>query len=365
LLTAGYLGLKSQGAALAFVRGLAACAATNILALAGAELAAASFLELDSQDAATKKLVVDRLVGLIEDPKLPAPGPLRAAAGRVLGQLGDPRPGVGLDPASGLPALAWSDVIEPGPFPMGNDKGEAGSEAEIPRFTCRLITQPYRLSRYPITVAQYGVFAAAGGYHTARFWTPAGWAWRERKGREGPPTFGEPFQTPNHPQVGVSWYEAVAFCRWLSEQTGQDIRLPTEAQWERAARHTDARRYPWADAGKVADRCNVDETGIGSTSAVGLFPAGNAVCGAADLAGNVWEWCSTKWIGSYEGYEKKVDDDLEGDALRVLLGGSWGSRPAAAAAAFRLRGIPYSWNHYIGFRVVVVRSSPLFPRSGL
>ncbi len=358
LLIAEYLGLKNQDPALAFARRLAAAPTAGELALAGAELAGASFLELDSRDAATRKAVSDRLVSLVADRKLTAPGPLRAAAGRILARLGDPRPGVGLDPATGLPDLAWSDVIAPGPFPMGNDKGEAGDKDEIPRFICRLITQPYRISRYPITVAQYNVFVAAGGYHKAGYWTQAGWDWRRRNGVEGPERYGEAFQTPNHPQVGVSWYEAVAFCRWLSEQSGQDIRLPTEAEWERAARHTDARRNPWGNTGKVAELCNMNDTGIGSTSAVGLFPAGDAFCGAADMAGNVWEWCSTKWQGNYEEYEKKVDDDLAGSAVRVLRGGSWNLHPGLAASAFR-SGYDPNYPRYVwGFRVLVRSSAP-------
>ncbi len=358
LLTAGYLGLKSQGSALAFVRGLAACAATNSLALAGAELAAASFLELDSQDAGTKKLVVDRLVDLIGDAKLTAPGPLRAAAGRILARLGDPRPGVGLDPNTGLPDLAWSNVIAPGPFPMGNDKDEAGYDDEIPRFTCRLIAQSYRISRYPITVAQYRAFVAAKGYQQRRYWTEAGWEWRQRHNITGPHDFGEPFTLDNHPQVGVSWDEAVAFCRWLSEQSGQDIRLPSEAEWERASRHTDARRYPWGNAGKPAEHCNIDETGIGSTCSVGLFANGHALCDAADMSGNVWEWCSTKWLDDYGDYERKVDDDLEGDATRVLRGGSWFG-PNFAASAVRNGDHPYNRNDYGGFRVALRLASLL------
>lgn len=345
LLAAEYLGLKNQDPALAFVRRLAACPDTNEPALAAAELAGASFLELDSHDAVTKKVVVDRLVGLFAEPKLTAPGPLRAAAGRVLARLGDPRPGVGLAP-NGLPDLAWSKVIEPGSFPMGNEK---------PPFHCTLIRQPYRISRYPITVAQYRAFVAAKGYEQRQYWTRAGWKWRVDSKITGPRDYGDPFTLDNHPQVGVSWYEAVAFCRWLSEKTGQDIGLPSEAQWERAARHTDARTYPWG-AGDSAQRCNTNETGIGSTCAAGLFANGHAVCGAADMAGNVWEWCSSKWRDSYAGYQQKVDDDLDGDAGRVLRGGSWYSGPSNAAAV-RYWYNPAYRDFDFGFRVVVRSSS--------
>ena len=99
--------------------------------------------------------------------------------------------------------------------------------------------------------------------------------------------------------------------------------LPSEAQWERAARHTDGRTYPWGEADDVAQRCNMSDTGIGSTSAVGIFPRGNAFCGAADMAGNVWEWCSTRWLDDYQNYERRVKDNPEGKDRRVLRGGGF------------------------------------------
>jgi formylglycine-generating enzyme required for sulfatase activity len=99
--------------------------------------------------------------------------------------------------------------------------------------------------------------------------------------------------------VGVSWYEAEAFCRWISERLNFDIRLPHEAVWEQAARwstkaeRANSRTYPWGEAEEKAlvQRCNWNKTGIGHTSAVGLFPEGKADSGALDLSGNVWEWC--------------------------------------------------------------------------
>jgi formylglycine-generating enzyme required for sulfatase activity len=150
----------------------------------------------------------------------------------------------------------------------------------------------------------------------------------------------------------VSWYEAVAFCRWLSERLGFEVSLPTEAQWERAARHTDGRSYPWGEAADAGARANVNESGIGSTSAVGLFPQGEAQCGALDMAGNVWEWCRTKMTKDYQDYELKVDNDLEGNEIRVLRGGAWDDLNVGAYCWDRYRTQPDNRIRYVGFRAV-------------
>jgi formylglycine-generating enzyme required for sulfatase activity/energy-coupling factor transporter ATP-binding protein EcfA2 len=275
----------------------------------------------------------------------------RADAGRILGLLGDPRRGVGLI-AQGIPEIDWRR-IEPGPFFMGSDK-EKDSDAfdgELPGFECRLITEAYRISRYPVTVAQYQPFVDEGGYKEDEFWTPDGWKWRREEDITGPETYSEVYQTSNHPRVGVSWYEAVAYCRWLSKKSGREVMLPTEAQWERAARHTDGRIYPWE--GELGpDRCNFSKTGIGSTSAVGIFPKGNAVCGDADMAGNVLEWCRTVWRGNYEKYELRVSDDLEKAARRVVRGGAFSNFRLSVRCACRSNYRPGSRNNVIGFRVV-------------
>ena len=150
----------------------------------------------------------------------------------------------------------------------------------------------------------------------------------------------------------MTWYEAAAFCGWLSERLGFAVSLPTEAQWERAARYTDGRTYPWGEAEDVSARANVDESGIGSTSAVGMFPQGKAECGALDMAGNVWEWCRAKWAGDYKGYERKVSDDLAGDEDRVLRGGAWASPYDFARCSDRITYEPVIRYYYFGFRVV-------------
>ncbi len=330
--------------------------------LNGLELAAAAVLEIERPDPELRLKQAQRLAAAVTHPQWRTPPTLRSRAANTLARLGDPRPGVGLN-AQGLPDILWSEPIEPGPFPMGNTKetDPMAWDDEAPRFTCNLITEPYRISVYPITVAQYRAFVKdAKGYEKRQYWTDAGWKWREKNEISGPREFGEPFNLDNHPQVGVSWYEAVAFCNWLSEVMGLVIQLPTEAQWERAARHTDGRRYPWAKGLAAPDpnRMNYRDTGIGATSAVGIFPAGGAVCGAQDLNGNVWEWCRTKWRNNYESYEQEVNDTLEGGAMRVIRGGSFDDNASYVRAAFGGGATPFSRGNDIGFRVVLLPSFP-------
>ena len=304
--------------------------------LAGEQLLEIGLAAVESrhEHRAVRERVAGWLAALVAEGQLPPTE--RARAGMVLGKLGDPRPGVGLRP-DGLPDIDWIEIA-PGLFPMGNDKPEARCNDETPRFVCSLIKKPYAISRYPITVAQYAAFVAAGGYGHEEYWTKDGWRWRQKDGVSGPRDYSEFDRIPNHPRVGVSWYEAAAYCRWLGEQLQLPVRLPSEAEWERAARHTDARNYPWGNEDSdVAQRCNVYETVIGHTSAVGMFPDGAAVCGASDMAGNVWEWCGTKLLSDYQGYETRASDALEGSDARVLRGGAFYYLRGGARCSSRYR----------------------------
>jgi formylglycine-generating enzyme required for sulfatase activity len=289
----------------------------------------------------------------------------RAKAGCVLSALGDLRPGVGIgiSAAAGdkaaVPDVVWCEVPA-GPFIMGSDKkrDKSAYDDELPRHEETSIVRSYLLAKYPVNNAQYAAFVGSGGYGERLFWVEAESAgmWREGKfqgryddeGRGRPLDFGVPWNLANHPVVGVSWYEASAFCRWLTERFRAGdfgvsveglrdeeikkaiedrkyvVRLPTEAEWERAARGTNGQIYPWG-AEFDSGMCNADETGIGSTSAVGLFPRGASPCGALDMSGNVWEWCRTRWTKDYRDYLKKEKEReyLEGDSPRVVRGGSW------------------------------------------
>jgi formylglycine-generating enzyme required for sulfatase activity len=309
------------------------------------------------------------LAGLIERGGLADAVRERVDAGVDLAALGDTREGVGV--LAGLPRFDWCLEKQKAPFPkgpfvMGGDAGEEKRQ--------RTIAAPFRISRYPVTVAQFAAFIAAGGYEAnaqSREWWAEGWDWKTGKGDEkkritGPADYDAIYQTPNHPRVGVSWYEAQAFCRWLdslgcatlgldAEALGFEkgakltVRMPTETEWERAARGEKngkpLRAWPWeAKDENFAERCNCSPAGIGHTSAVGLFPDGNTPEGIADLSGNVWEWCED-W------YDEKKKE------YRVVRGGSFNNDEDGLSPANRNNDTPTNRNHNIGFRVVVACSA--------
>jgi len=246
----------------------------------------------------------------------------------------------------------------------------------------------FYIARYPTTVAQFQAFVDAKGYAVERYWAEARAAgfWREGQTKrrslrlEGekveqveewsdrPERYGGVFDLPNHPQVGLSWYEALAYGRWLTDALRQDERtpeplrtllrerdwavmLPSEAQWEKAARSTDGRLFPWGDD-PDPNRANYADTQIGATSAVGCFPGGASPCGALDMAGNVWQWTRSL----YQGYPYDPTDgreSLDGSGPRVVRGGSFGNRGSGVRCAYRFRYDPDYWYWSFGFRVVV------------
>lgn len=196
------------------------------------------------------------------------------------------------------------------------------------------------MAKYPVTNAQIRFFVVDGGY-TDRWrscWSEEGWHRKQREGWTEPRywQYAE-FNQANQPVVGISWYEAEAFCNWLTQTTEGSYRLPTEAEWERAAGHIDRRKFPWGDKWQM-DYANSFEARLDRTSAVGMFPAGQAVCGAVDVAGNVWEWTNS-WY----------DKDKE---WRVLRGGSWDLNLDLARVGSRSGNLPLGRSLDVGFRVV-------------
>ncbi len=281
--------------------------------------------------------------------------PDRAEAGRRLAEIGDPRPGVGVQP-DGVPDLAWSEMITAGKFQMGGDPDGyrvwGGEQIELP--------YSYWIARYPVTYAQYAAFVAAGGYSERTYWTTAGWTWKADK--TGPEWgWNDPmWHISNHPVIGVTWYEAYACTCWLDEQRrggklelpagipeNYVLRLPTEAEWEKAARYPDGRKFPW---GNDADpfKLNSRESGIKRTCAVGIFAAGrNEALGVYDLSGNVLEWCLSRWNEKYQ----LPEDNDHGE--RVLRGGAWNYGVYEASSVYRSnRYTPDVRSSFVGFRVV-------------
>jgi formylglycine-generating enzyme required for sulfatase activity len=205
-----------------------------------------------------------------------------------------------------------------------------------------------------VTNAEYRPFVEAGGYAERSYWTDAGW--QEVGGRREEPRFwrNSRFNRPNQPVIGLSWYECVAYCRWLAEQTGRACRLPTEAEWEKAARGQDARLYPWGDSFD-ASRLNAREGDqkVYCSTPVGAYPAGVSPYGLFDCAGNGWEWCATRWKKSFPydcGEDEWTEIYLEGRTLRALRGGSWNYEAELAQCAHRFRFEPLGWNDRGGFR---------------
>lgn len=237
---------------------------------------------------------------------------------------------------------------------MGNSQetDEMAWDVEAPPHV-EPIRADYCISKYPITNAQYEAFVKDGGY-TERWrqcWTDAGWMWRSDEGRAGPGRYGGIYEMANHPVAGVTWYEAYAFCRWLSQRSGLPVSLPTEAQWEKAARSTDGRRYPWGSE-ITSEQANWAATGIGMTSAVGVFPQGASPTGVLDLSGNVWEWCLTKW---HRDYNVVANNEPGGTATRVVRGGSFYYDHSYARCAARSDGDPGYRSDNVGFRVCAAK----------
>ncbi len=241
--------------------------------------------------------------------------PLRVRAAYALGEIGDPRIPVTdeqwrlANQPGNEPLSRYWCRIEAGDFWFGNDeKGEELKKVSLP--------YSFQIARYPLTYAQYARFIDAGGYDPSQPW----WTEEGRKfilpGGHGQELVDfdndKPITQPRlwndseynkatQPVVGISWYEAVACSRWWTMQghiqgwlpEGEEIRLPTSLEWERAARHTDRRRYPWGDENPRVEHANYNGTGIGEPTPVGCFAQGQAECGAMDMMGNVWEWTAT------------------------------------------------------------------------
>ena len=175
-----------------------------------------------------------------------------------------------------------------------------------------ILSATFFIGKYPVTNEEYAVFMEEGGYREAGLWSADGWSWKERLGWTEPRRWRDPdYNGPGkerYPACALSWYEADAFCRWLAQRTGRRYRLPTEREWEKAARGEDGRIFPWGDewnpkacnwlADTDGDRLpNMEEDRYIRTAPVDAYEAGKSPYGCYEMAGNVLEWCADAWSG--------------------------------------------------------------------
>jgi formylglycine-generating enzyme required for sulfatase activity len=237
----------------------------------------------------------------------------------------------------------WIDVPA-GAFWMGSDRGLVFEQPAH-----RVHLDRFRIARVLITNAQYELFVKATEHRAPSHWEDD----RSPRGRA------------SHPVVNVSWYDAMAYCAWLSDVTGKPITLPSEAQWEKAARgHRDRRVYPWGDEWDETC-CNTRELEMGDSTPMGIFPNGASPYGCLDMAGNVWEWTRSlwgRWTGRgiefqfpypYDPADGREDLEAGEDMVRVLRGGSSVSIRIGARCSHRDWYIPGECDDIIGFRVLV------------
>jgi formylglycine-generating enzyme required for sulfatase activity len=252
-------------------------------------------------------------------------------------------------------AFDWV-TIPAGTFLMGSDKAKDKDaySSELPQHKVYLPT--YRIARVPVTVAQFTAFVQATGYQTKA--EKDGWAY-SWTGEKWEPVQGAYWAAPrgpashvrdkaDHPVTCVSWRDATAFCVWAAKVQRNVIRLPTEAEWEKAARGTDGRVWPWGNEPPDDRRCNFNMN-VRDTTSVKHYPAG--AHGLYDMAGNVWEWTSSL----YKDYPYNVDDGREDPAAegrRVVRGGSFGFDRYYVRCALRLVFDPVARHFYNGLRVV-------------
>jgi len=261
------------------------------------------------------------------------------------------------------PALITSTevVVPAGPFTMGTSTDSWALDNERPAHTVDVSS--YALDTVPVSNAAYRAFVEAGGYDDERLWAPAGWRWRCESGKRAPAfwfregdswlrrRFARVEPLPDdEPVQHVCWFEADAYSRWAGR------RLPTEAEWEKAASWEAATgtksRFPWGEDAPTDMRANLGQTRYHPTSA-GSYPGGASPSGVLQLVGDVWEWTSSEFTG-YPGFRsfpyKEYSQVFFDDGYKVLRGGSWATDPLACRTTFRNWDHPIRRQIFAGFR---------------
>jgi iron(II)-dependent oxidoreductase len=266
-----------------------------------------------------------------------------------------------LSPAPYQPvAPVWPAMVrvDAGPFRMGDSGPGFAYDNERPRHVVDVAT--FEIDTVPVTNGDYLAFVEDGGYARRELWSDAGWAWRRNAAAERPLFWTadgrerrfdrrDPIE-PSLPVMHVSWFEADAYARWAGK------RLPTEAEWEKAAAWGPGadlpRRYPWGDDEPTPERANLDQLAFGPLPA-GCHPDGASAYGVLGLIGDAWEWTSDDFVG-YPGFRAhpypEYSEVFFGAGHKVLRGGSWATRPSVARNTFRNWDLPERRQIFCGFR---------------
>lgn len=238
----------------------------------------------------------------------------RCHLGLLLGHIGDPR------------SLDQMVFVPTGVYTWGTEAVHVNA---------------FYINKFPVINSQYKKFIDEEGYSRREFWSEEGWKWKETNNIRYPFYWRDSrYNAPNQPVVGVSWYEAVAYANW------KGLRLPTEIEWEAAARGPKGLLWPWGNT-FAEDACNYNGTGISRCTPVGLFPKNRSPFGVWDLSGNIWEWTMSTYMGA-----QQVVHSAAQHGPKILKGGSWFSNPE------RTRTISRRWLHpgarqfNFGFRLV-------------
>ncbi|MBI5842903.1 MAG: SUMF1/EgtB/PvdO family nonheme iron enzyme [Chloroflexi bacterium] len=350
--------------------------------------------QVKSLFAAEKKQLPEMLKEILEKNPPVLGVDLRYRLGLALGEIGDPRFTISISIEKGVKVILPEMVFIPaGVFRMGTSeedekilKEQSAQSWDDEKPSHSVLLSEYSIGKYPVTNAEFRCFVEQGGYDPqAAWWSEDGRKWRtgawesdlswladeetrkiwkewlagrpvERRGR--PFWWDDPrWNGANLPIVGITWFEMEAYCNWLTFASGKCFRLPTEAEWEHAARGAGNFIWAWGNEWD-ADKANTDEAEkkIAGTSPVGMYPNGASPYGIEDVMGNVWEWC-LDWYNENEykerlGKEAKDPYGAQNGTARVVRGGSWNLNRHGARCSSRLGGAPGGFNHSLGFRVV-------------
>ncbi len=284
---------------------------------------------------------------------------------QTINLIGDVRyePGLRREPRIAVVGIdAECAIVAAGPFVMGTDDRSFAYDNERPAHVVEL--PRFRIDLTPVTNAQYVAFMHDGGYRRRELWTEDGWRWLREAAVDHPlgwtrspdrgwsvRRFGRTIPlVPDRPVIHISWYEASAYARWAGK------RLPTEAEWEKAAawdlETRVARRYPWGDMPPTDEHANLDQRTF-APAAAGAYPRGRSFFGCHQMIGDVWEWTASVF-GPYPGFVafpyREYSEAHFGKGYKVLRGGSWATRPIAIRNTFRNWDLPQRRQIFAGFR---------------